>query len=327
MRARLKSAFDRFIDVHDKTDLEVARIIRELEVDILVDLAGFTTGSRPAILAHRPAPVQITYLSYPGIAGNVFIDYILADPVVIPDHQRALFGQRIVDLPGTYLGYDSSQKISENRPTRFDQGLPNDGFVFCAFNNTFKIGPEVFDIWMRILRQSDVSVLWLSGANDAAVANLRREAEARGVDPHRLCFAPYVKSRADHLARYRLADLFLDTLPFNAQTTACDALWAGLPVLSRLGSTFVGRVAASLLGAMELPELITHSEQEYEALALKLATNPSLIADLKNKIALNRHNCRIFDPDFFRRGVEAAYEGIYERYQKGLPPCHMRIQG
>jgi predicted O-linked N-acetylglucosamine transferase (SPINDLY family) len=326
MRARLKSAFDRFIDVHDKTDLEAARLVRELGVDIVVDLAGFTTGCRPAILAHRPAPLQITYLSYPGIAKKAFIDYILADPVVIPEDQRALFGQPIVDLPGTYLGYDSSQKISGNPPTRLEQGLPNDGVVFCAFNNTFKIGPELFGIWMRILRQSDNSVLWLSGTSDAAVANLRHEAEARGIDADRLCFAPYMKSRADYLGRYRLADLFLDTLPFNAQTTACDALWAGLPVLSRLGSTFVGRVAASVLGVMGLPELITHSEEEYEALALKLAKNPSMIADLKNKVALNRHTCRIFDPERFRRGIEAAYEAIYERYQKGLPPCHIRIQ-
>jgi protein O-GlcNAc transferase len=325
MRTRLKLAFDRFIDVHDQSDRDAARLIRELEVDIVVDLGGFTSGSRPAIVAFRPAPIQVTYLSYPGIMGAGCIDYILADRFVIPEDHRSLLSERVVYLPNAYLGYDSAQNISEQIPSRTEQGLPETGFVFCAYNNTFKIMPQVFDIWMRLLRTVSGSVLWLMGTNATAVSNLRREAQARGVDPDRLCFAPYVQDVADHLARYRLADLFLDTLPFNAQTTACDALWAGLPVLTRLGSTFVGRAAASLLSAIDMPELITHSAEEYEALALKLATDAPYLAAIRRKLADHRLTTPLFDSELFTRHVEAAYSHMIERHRAGLPPDHLVI--
>ena len=326
MRVRLRRAFDRFVDVHNRSDLDVARLIRDMKVDIVIDLGGFTLGSRPAILSLRPAPIQVTYLSYPGVMGHGHIDYIIADRVVIPESYRSLLSERVVYLPNSYLGYDSKQEISDHLPARTDQGLPAAGFVFCAYNNTFKLMPHTFDVWMRLLGSVSGSVLWLMGTNAAAVGNLRREAQQRGVHPDRLCFAPFVKNTSDHLARYRLADLFLDTLPFNAQTTACDALWAGLPVLTRLGSTFVGRTAASLLTAIEMPELITHSAEEYEALALKLATDRPYLAGIRRKLAGQRLSAPLFNTGLFTKHVEAAYSAMVQRHRSGLPPDHLVIQ-
>ena len=261
-----------------------------------------------AILAFRSAPVQVNYLSYPGIVGTGHIDYILADRFVIPEDHRALFREPVVYLPDTYLGYDAEQRMSERIPTRAELGLPETGFVFCAYNNNFKILPQAFDVWMRLLGSVPGSVLWLSGANATAVNNLRREATARGVDPARLCFAPFVKEISDHLVRYRLVDLFLDTLPFNAHTTACDALWAGVPVLDLPGPTFVGRVAASLLSAVGLPELITNSMAEYEALALQLATDAALLAGIKAKLERHRGSHPLFDS---RRFTAPCRDGLH----------------
>ena len=294
MRLRLKRAFDRFISVQGQSDRDVARLIRELEVDIAVDLMGFTAGCRPAILAFRPAPVQVSYLGYPSTMGAGHIDYILSDRTMIPQHDRPLFLEGVACLPDTCMGYDPKQRISERIPTRSDQGLPEAGFVFCAYINNYKITPDVFDIWMQLLNKIPGSVLWLSGSNTTAMTNLRREAQMRDVDLERLLFAPYVKDKADHLARYRLADLFLDTMPFGAHTTACDALRAGLPVLTCFGSTLAGRGAASALSAVGLPELITHSAKEYEALALALAQNPYRLAALKTKLASNLGLCPAF---------------------------------
>jgi protein O-GlcNAc transferase len=326
MRLRMKRAFDRFIDVENKSDRDVVRLIRELEIDIVIDLMGFTSGSRPAILTLRSSPIQVNYLSYPGIVGTGCIDYILADRFVIPENHRALFSEPVVYLPDTYLGYDSKQIISDRVPTRVELGLPETGFVFCVHNNSFKITPAFFDIWMRLLSRIPGSVLWLSATNATAKSNLRREAQAHGVDPNRLYFAPFVKDMADHLARYRLADIFLDTLPFNAHTTACDALWAGLPVLTCLGSTFVGRVAAGLLNAVGLSELITHSLEEYEALAAKLATDSSLLASIKAKLARNRNNNPLFDSWRFTRHVEASYTQMWERQQRGERPTSFAVK-
>ena len=286
---------------------------------------GFTSGCRPAILAFRSAPVQVNYLSYPGIVGTGHIDYILADRFVIPEDHRALF-RSLVHLPDTYLGSTPSSGCPSACPTRAELGLPEAGFVFCAYNNTFKILPPAFDAWMRLLSQVPGSVLWLSGANVTAVNNLRREAMARGVDPARLCFAPFVKEISDHLARYRLVDLFLDTLPFNAHTTACDALWAGVPVLTCLGSTFVGRVAASLLSAVGLPELITNSMEEYEALALNLATDPALLAGIKAKLERHRDTHPLFDSRRFTRHVETAFTQMWQRSQRGQPPASFAVE-
>jgi protein O-GlcNAc transferase len=325
MRERLQHAFEKFIDVSNMGDLEIARLMRALEADIAIDLMGFTFGCRPAILAHRGAPIQVNYLSYPGITGTDVIDYILADRCVIPEQQRGLYSESVIYLPDTYLGYDTTRKISERIPTRVELGLPERGFVFCAYNNSYKITPTVFDIWMRLLGGLDDSVLWLMNAGEATANNLRREAAARGIDPGRLIFAGYVERIEDHLVRYRTADLFLDTLPFNAQTTACDALWAGLPVLTRLGDTFVGRVAASLLSAAGLPELITHSAEEYEALALELARDPARLSEISAKLARNRDTYPLFNSERFARRVEAAYTTMWERWQRGEAPNHFSV--
>jgi predicted O-linked N-acetylglucosamine transferase (SPINDLY family) len=326
MRTRLKGVFERFIDVRNKSDAEVAGLMRELEVDIAVDLMGFTFGCRPAILAFRAAPIQVNYLSYPGIVGTDFIDYILADRFVIPEEQRGLFSEPVVYLPDTYLAYDSTRKISERIPTRAELGLPASGFVFCAYNNSYKIRPAIFDIWMRLLREVEGSVLLLTSTSAATETNLRREAAARGIDPSRLIFAAYMPRVDDHLARYRAADLFLDTLPFNAQTTACDALWAGLPVVTRLGETFVGRVAGSVLSAVGLPELITHSAEDYEALALKLARDPDLLAQIKAKLARNRASCPLFNSERFTRHFEAACTTMWETWQRGEAPKSFSVE-
>ena len=320
MRTRLKGAFERFIDVDGKSDRDAARLMRELEVDIAIDLMGFTSNCRPAIMTFRPAPIQAAYLGYPGTMGVNFIDYIIADPFVIREDQRQHYSEQVVYLPDAYVGYDTTREISEPPPTRADLGLPENGFVFCAYNSNYKITPHIFDIWMRLLREVAGSVLWLSGANAFAISNLQREAQARGIDPNRLVFAPRVKRIEDHLARYRVADLFLDTLPYNAHTTAGDALWAGLPVVTCAGNTFASRVAGSLLNAVGLPELITHSLNDYEALALKLARDPALLAALKQKLARHRETDPLFNTARFARHIEAAYTAMWQRYQRGEPP-------
>ena len=252
MRARLVAAFDSFIDVHDKSDGEVASLLRQMEIDIAVDLKGYTQDSRPGILAHRAAPLQVSYLGFPGTLGVDYIDYIIADRTVIPTQHEPFYSERIAYLPDTYQANDDKRRISQNPLARRDCGLPEAGFVFCCFNNNFKIMPEIFSIWMRLLAAVEGSVLWLLQDNAAASRNLRREAKARGIAPERLVFAQRANLDA-HLARHRLADLFLDTLPYNAHTSASDALWAGLPVITCLGGTFAGRVAASLLRAVGLP--------------------------------------------------------------------------
>ncbi|MFZ0693018.1 MAG: tetratricopeptide repeat protein [Alphaproteobacteria bacterium] len=324
MRTRLKAAFDRFINVRQMSDRDVARLLHEMEVDIAVDLMGFYGDSRPGIFALRPAPVQVNYLGYPGTIGSDYMDYIIADRWVIPaDHQRH-YVEKIAYLPDSYQVNDSKRRISEHTPSRADSGLPESGFVFCSFNNTYKITPALFDLWMRLLRQVESSVLWLLAGTRAAPANLRRAAAKRGIDPGRLVFAPRMKLD-DHLARHRLGDLFLDTLPYNAHTTASDALWAGLPVITCIGSTFAGRVAASLLDAARLPELITRSLDDYEALALMLARDRNALAATKAKLAANRDTCPLFDTDRFRRHIESAYLTMWERYQRGEAPVGFSV--
>src|SRR5580693_6223820 len=289
-RRRLEAAFEHFIDVRDNSDQEIAALMRRSEIDIAVDLMGFTKDNRLGVLARRAAPVQVNYLGYPGTTGAPYMDYILADATVIPEDHDAFYAERVVRIPGTYQINDNRRAISERTPTRGECGLPENGFVFCCFNNPQKIMPEIFDIWMRLLRATEGSVLWLFAGNAKAAANLRREAEKRGVAPERLIFAPQA-GVADHLARHRLADLCLDTLPYNAHTTASDALWAGLPVLTCLGETFAGRVAASLLKAIGLDAMITHSFAEYESLALRLSRDPTYLATLKDTLNRNRDAC------------------------------------
>jgi predicted O-linked N-acetylglucosamine transferase (SPINDLY family) len=319
MRARLRSGFERFIDVDRQSDLETARIMRALEVDIAVDLTGFTQDARPGVLALRPAPIQVAYLGYPGTSGAPFIDYILADRTTVPDEDRVFYSERVVYLPDSYQP-NERRDIAAGTPTRGESGLPERGFVFCCFNQNIKITPEMFDVWMRLLLRLDGSVLWLSSTHATAAANLRSEAMRRGVAAERLIFATRVARKDDHLARHRLADLFLDTLPYNAHASASDALWAGVPIVTCLGRTFAGRVAASLLHAIGLPELVTHSLAEYEALATRLASEPALLAAVKTKLAENRLTRPLFDIARFRRGIEAAYSTMYERHRRGEAP-------
>ncbi len=325
MRKRLELAFDKFIDVQDISDRDIALAARKLEIDIGIDLNGFTQGARTNIFAMRAAPIQINYLGYPGTIGADYIDYLIADSTVIPASYQQHYGEKIVYLPNSFFPNDHKRQISDKVFLRSELGLPQEGFVFCCFNSNYKITPDVFDSWMRILTQVEGSVLWLLKDNERAATNLKREADLRGVNPDRLVFAPRMTALADHLARHRLADLFLDALPYNAHTTASDALWAGLPVLTQIGETFAGRVAASLLNAINVPELITTTRDDYEALALELATNPAKLAGIKRKLADNRLTTPLFDSQLFRKHIEAAYIAMYERYQADLPPDHIDV--
>jgi len=298
-------------------DREVAELMRRLEIDIAVDLNGLTDGSRPNIFAQRPAPVQVNYLGYAGTLGQDYCDYIVADRFVIPEESRRDYAEHVVHLPDCFMVNDCGRPISERTPSRMEAGLPDTGFVFCSFNNAFKITPDVFAVWMRLLEQVEGSVLWLSWTSAVAMANLRREAAARGVDPDRMIFAPRLQLNEDHLARQRLADLFLDTLYYNAHATAADALWGGLPVLTCSGASFASRVAGSLLQTVGLPELITRSVADYEALALTLARDPARLGALRQKLARNRDVCPLFDTDRFTRHLEAAYTTMWERTRHG----------
>jgi len=324
LRRRLVSAFDRFVDIYEMREQDAARLIHADAVDVLVDLHGFTPDGRAKILAYRPAPLQVNYLGYPGTMGADFIDYIIADRFVIPPDQQSFFSEQIVYLPDCYQCNDDKREIAEHTPSRADCGLPEKGFVFCCFNGTYKIAPDFFDIWMRLLRALPGSVLWLFEANKLVRANLEREAKARGVAPERLVFAPRLP-QAEHLARHRLADLFLDTLPYNAHTTTSDALWAGLPVLTCTGDTFAGRVAGSLLRAIGLDELITASPREYEALALQLARDPERLARLRARLMQNRRTHPLFDTERYTRHLEAAYLRMHELRKSGQPPAGFSI--
>lgn len=317
LRARMLKAFDRFIDVREMGSLQVAQLMRELEVDIAVDLGGYTSDTRTDVFSFRPAPVQVNYLGYPGTMGVDYFDYILADRHVIPMDQQQFYSEKVAYLPDTYLPTDASVEISVHTPTRAECGLPDEGFVFCSFSHDYKISPHVFDIWMRLLQQVQGSVLWLMSRSEISQRNLCKEAERRGVNGSRLIFAGRVPSVEDHLARYRQADLFLDTHPYNAHTTASDALMAGLPVLTCMGNSFPSRVAGSLLHALGVPELVTHSHAEYEALALRLAKEPQLLADFKAKIAANKSTCSLFDTKGFCFNLEAVYIAIWRAQQLG----------
>jgi protein O-GlcNAc transferase len=325
MRKRLVAAFDRFVDVRHISDGAVARLLHDLRVDIAIDLKGHLEDSRPGILAYRPAPIQASYLGYPGTTGAAFIDYVIADKIVAPLEHQAFFTEKIVHLPDTYQVNDTKRITSARIPTRQEVGLPEQGFVFCCFNQGYKIKPDVFDVWMRLLHAVDGSVLWLFHNHESTAQNLRNEARKRGIDPVRLVFAGPL-SIEDHLARHRLADLFLDTLPYNAHTTASDALWAGVPLVTQLGDAFAGRVAASLLNAIGLPELVTHSPEDYQTLALRLATNPSLLEGYRRRLAENRLTHPLFDTDRFRLHIEQAYLQMWEIWQRGEQPKSFVVQ-
>ena len=326
LRRRIAAAFDRFIDATTLTDAEVATMLRGMEIDIAIDLQGYAGESRTGIFAHRPAAVQVNYLAYPGTLGLPFIDYIIADRIVIPEEHRPHYSEKVVYLPQCYLPNDVENFRAGRTPSRADEGLPEAGFVFACFNHAIKICPEIFDVWMRLLREADGSVLWLRSTNSASIHNLRREAKSRGVDPQRIIFAAR-KPLAEHLARQTLAGLFLDTLPYNGHTTASEALWAGLPVLTCLGSTFPGRVAASLLHAVGLPELVTGSLAAYEELARTLAGNPEKLTAIKSQLRRNRPTSQLFDTARFVRDLEAAYRMMWERSQRGETPQSLSVSG
>jgi protein O-GlcNAc transferase len=325
MRRRLKGAFDRFIDVQHLSDRDIVLRARELEIDIAVDLNGFTQGARTGLFALRAAPVQVSYLGYPGTMGADYIDYLIADPTLVPASCQADYREKIVTLPNSFFPSDRRREISDRVFTRSELGLPPEGFVFCCFNNNYKITPDVFESWMRILARVEGSVLWLRESGETAARNLRHAASLRSVDPDRLVFTSRM-TLPDHLARHRMADLFLDTLPYNAHSTASDALWAGLPVLTQAGETYAGRVAASLLNAVHLPELVTTARGDYEALAIELATDPDRLASLKRKLADNRLATPLFDTELLARHIEAAYKAMAERHRAGLPPDHIHVQ-
>ena len=325
LRARIKQAFQEMVDITRLSDADAAAAVRERKIDIFVNLNGYFGHGRQGVFAHKPSPVQVNYLGFPGTIGADYIDYILADQHVIPPAHQPCYTEKVVYLPDTYQVNDSKRRIAERTPARADVGLPDAGFVFCCFNNNYKITPDVFDIWMRLLKKVEGGVLWLLEDNAAASRNLRHEAGLRGIVPERIVFAERV-SLDEHLSRHRLADLFLDTLPYNAHTTASDALWAGLPLLTCQGTTFPGRVAASLLNAVGLPELITSSLQEYEGRALQLAATPAMLADIRARLMRNRTTHPLFDADRFRRYLESAYLTMWTRHQRGEPPASFTVQ-
>jgi predicted O-linked N-acetylglucosamine transferase (SPINDLY family) len=262
-------------------------------------------------------------LGYPGTSGASYFDYLIGDRIIIPKEHFSYYSEKIAHLPHSYLPNDRKKTISSHTPTRAESGLPDEGFVFCCFNNSYKISPEIFGVWMRILSQVDGSVLWLSEMNPSAVSNLKKEAQSAGLKPERILFAPRTKQLADHLARHQLADLFLDTLHYNAHTTASDSLWAGVPVLTCIGKSFAGRVAASLLHAIKIPELITYSLDEYERMAVSLAQDTSRLNLLREKLLSNQLTTPLFDPQLFAKDIEALYSSMWDRHRQGLPPGHL----
>ena len=322
---RLPRAFDQFIDVRDRSDLEIACLSRELEIDIAVDLKGFTQHSRCGIFAHRAAPLQVNYLGFPCTMGASYIDYLVADPTVIPADSRGHYAEKIAYLPDCYQVNGRGRVTAWQRWSRAELGLPAHGFVFCCFNNIYKITPEMFDIWMRVLTRVEGSVLWLLDGGPVAGANLRAAAQMRGVDPARLVFAPKI-GLPEHLARHRAADLFIDTLPCNAHTTASDALWAGLPVVTLAGQSFASRVAASLLVSAGLPDLIARTAAEYESLLVGLATSSTWLAQIRGRLEHARLHSALFDVQRYTRQLENAYEQMYQRLQAGLAPEHIHVQ-
>ncbi len=322
-RRRLAAAFREMIPIAELGDDEAAAAIRARRIDILVNLNGYFGDDRNGVFARRPAPIQVNWLGFPGTLGTAYMDYIIADKTVIPEGDTEFFTEKIAWLPHSYQANDDKKPIAETG-SRAEHGLPDGAFVFCCFNNNYKILPEMFARWMRILGRVPGSVLWLLQDNAEAAANLRKQAAAHGMNPERLVFAPR-QALPQHLARHRLADLFLDTLPCNAHTTASDALWAGLPLLTCRGTAFCGRVAASLLEAVGLPELIAETPAQYEIMALELAQSPQRLAALRQRLASNRKTQPLFDTAGFARHLEAAYSAMQERRRAGLAPDHINV--
>ena len=323
-RNRIINAFDKFIDISKVSDLDAAKIIYKEQIDILINLNGFFGTGRPVVFSYRPAGIQINYLGFPGTIGSKYIDYILCDQTVVPPESKKFYNEKIIYLPDSYQANDTKRNISDKKFLREELSLPTESFVFCCFNNNYKITPNMFDVWARLLKKIDNSVLWLIDGNSEATENLKKEAKIRNIDVSRLIFAKRMKLE-DHLARHKNADLFLDTLPYNAHTTASDSLWAGLPVLTCLGKAFPGRVAASLLKSLDLPELITYSENEYISKAEELALNPEKLTLIKNKLDTNKFSQPLFNTELFCRNLESAFKIIFEKYSLGLETEDIRL--
>jgi protein O-GlcNAc transferase len=324
IRQRIQAGVDRFHDVHDKSDTEICDLSRRLGIDIAVDLTGYTGTERTGIFVPRAAPLQVNWLGFPGTMGTPIMDYIIADPVIAPPEHVPYFTESVVHLPQTYQSTDNKRQVSDRVFSRAEFGLPENGFVFCSFNNTYKLTPDVFAVWMGLLQQVPDSVLWLLESSSGIADHLRRSAEKHGIAPERIVFAKRMAS-PEHLARQRLADLFLDTFHYNAHTTTSDALWVGLPVLTKIGNTFASRVAASLLRAANLPELVTETVESYAALALALARDPARLQALRHKLASQRDTCALFDTPRFTRAIEAAYDAMWDRHLRGLPPAAISV--
>ena len=316
-RNRIITAFDKFIDISKVSDFDAAKLIYKEQIDILINLNGFFGTGRPVVFSYRPAGIQINYLGFPGTIGSKYIDYILCDQTVVPLESKKFYNEKIIYFPDSYQANDTKRNISDKKFLREELSLPKKSFVFCCFNNNYKITPNMFDVWARLLKKIDNSVLWLIEGNSEATENLKKEAKIRNIDASRLIFAKRMKLE-DHLARHKNADLFLDTLTYNAHTTASDSLWAGLPVLTCLGKAFPGRVAASLLRSLDLPELITYSENEYVAKAEELALNPERLRVIKNKLDTNKFSQPLFNAKLFCRSLESAFKIIFEKYSLGL---------
>jgi len=325
-RRRIDKAVHRVIGIRELGDPQAAAAIRDNQIDILVNLNGYFGEARTRVFARRPAPIQVNYLGFPGTLGAPYLDYIIADRQVIPEAHRPFYSEKVVWLPNSYQANDRNKEIAERISRRADHGLPADAVVFCCFNNAYKITPGIFDCWMRILDGVAGSVLWLLEDTPAAAANLKQQAEARGIDASRLVFAGRLPL-PDHLARHRCADLFLDTLPYNAHTTASDALWAGLPLLTCRGETFPGRVAASLLESLRMPELVTATVEDYQRLAIALAMDPAKRAQIRQKLADNRLTTPLFDTKLFTRHIEAAFTAMADRHNAGFKPDHIVVPG
>lgn len=322
-RQKIIDSVDRFVSCGNLDSPSIAHAVGAADIDILIDLMGHTTGHRMDLFAMRPAPVQVAFLGYPGTTGAAFIDYVIADPIVLPFDQAPFFSEAIVHLPGCYQSNARTLSVAP-RPSRADYGLPDDAVVLCSMNNLNKLDPETFDIFCRILKATPGSVLWLLSRSEVANANLRKEAESRGVAPHRLVFARPVPLE-QHLARLTLADLFLDSFPYTAHTTASDAVRMGLPLLTRTGRTFASRVAASVLKSAGLHELIADSAEAFEGISIGMASNPEMLRSLRSRVETAAKGAALFDIDRYARGIESAFATMLQRYEAGAPPSAFAV--
>jgi predicted O-linked N-acetylglucosamine transferase (SPINDLY family) len=325
MRQRLEQSFDKFLDVEHLNDSDITRLSRELALDIAIDLGGHTKDSRPRIFSERAAPIQVNYLGYPGTWGSSCMDYFIGDKTTITHENRDYFSEKIIFLPNTYQANPSRRPSLSKKPLRTNYGLPDKSFVFCCFNNNWKVSPAIFVQWMQILKQVPDSVLWLYADNPPSIENMRLEAARNGISAERFVFAERAPLD-EYLARFAIADLFLDTLPYNAGTTASDALWAGLPVLTCAGASFAGRMAGSLLKTIGLPDLVTATQNEYERKAIELATDREKLSEIKKRLEDGRRNSPLFDGKRFTKNLEAAYRAIYERHHADLQPDHIYVE-